>query len=173
MDSEFLTKKMSSIPRCKDAANYIHSRPVQGDASFTCVLEDGSRVFLRRMKTNTSTSSDQQDSSRIGGSLLSKSMKDLLKEAKDLQVANLAAKARKDDALIFQENYMEEEVDLGSQSTALADPSSHQVPTQVSYLNPNLAVTQLSGPLGGQVLAQRVLAATQSGEGEQLQSISE
>lgn len=101
---EVMIQKPSSIPRCKNSANYTHQRPVQGDSSLTCVLEDGSRVFLRRTKRSLPAHASDLSVSVSGGShLLSKSMKELKQEAKDLQVANLAAKARKEDALIFSE----------------------------------------------------------------------
>ena len=91
------------VPTCKDTTRFLHTRPEIGSnrsrQPLTCVLSDGSRVFLKRRADRLSSLGIKYGSTDASssGKLLSKTMIELLQEAKDMQVMSVAAKSRKVD----------------------------------------------------------------------------
>ena len=73
----------------------------------TCVLEDGSRVYLKRAVSRDIHNKEilnGRGETYTGGNLLSKSMDELLKEAQDLKIASLANLAQREDKLTRELN---------------------------------------------------------------------
>ena len=106
---EMITQ-MPSLLKDANSPKYLHTRPDTNCTNVTCILENGSRFFLRKRinyhgnrgyeninsengepKTITASQSKVE---RQHGNLLSKSMEQLLKEADSLRIRNLTNKEK-------------------------------------------------------------------------------
>ena len=105
-----------------EASSFLHSRPELNAHNRTCILDDGSRFFLRKRENflggrgkGTAHSAIRNDTRTIGN-LLSKSMAELLKESDLLKIKSIASKERqkneelaKERSQLFHENESEKE----------------------------------------------------------------
>jgi hypothetical protein len=103
---EMITQ-MPSLQKDPNASTFLHSRPDVCSKNVPCILENGSRFFLRKRTnclgnrghensegdTGSSTSTSKNKSGK-SENLLSKSMDELLKEADNLKIRNLTNKER-------------------------------------------------------------------------------
>ena len=103
---EMITQ-MPSLQRDPNAGTFLHSRPDVRSKNVPCILENGSRFFLRKRTnclgnrghensegdTGSSTATSKNKSGK-SENLLSKSMDELLKEADNLKIRNLTKKER-------------------------------------------------------------------------------
>ena len=92
-----------------EASSFLHSRPELSAHNRTCILDDGSRFFLRKRENflggRGSAHSAVRNDTRTIGNLLSKSMTDLLKEADLLKIKSIANKEREKSEEIAKEQY--------------------------------------------------------------------
>ena len=99
---EMITQ-MPSLQKDPNARTFLHSRPDVCSKNVPCILENGSRFFLRKRKSclgnrgheNSEGDTGSSTSMNISGksdNLLSKSMDELLKEADNLKIRNLTNK---------------------------------------------------------------------------------
>lgn len=105
---EMITQ-MPSLSKDASSPKYLHTRPDASCTNVTCILENGSRFFLRKRinchgyrgyenidiendKSKTITVSNKVE--KDCGNLLSKSMEQLLKEADSLRIRNLTNKEK-------------------------------------------------------------------------------
>ena len=95
--SEMITQ-LPLLQKDETASNYLHTRPEINTPHRTCILENGSRFFLKRrvnlLGSRGSENSVEKYDSRMPGNLLSKSMSELLKEADNLKIKSIANKER-------------------------------------------------------------------------------
>ena len=99
LSSEFVSKE-PLFWRDVGSASIVHSRPEMNKPHVTCVLASGARVFLHR-RSHRATSHTRMPA----GSLLSKSIVELLKEAKAIEVHVLAQKQQIEADLREKELY--------------------------------------------------------------------
>jgi hypothetical protein len=95
--SEMITQ-LPLFRRDETSSNYLHTRPEINAPQRTCILENGSRFFLKRrvnyLGNRGSENTVEKYDTRMSGNLLSKSMSDLLKEADNLKIKSIANKER-------------------------------------------------------------------------------
>jgi hypothetical protein len=95
--SEMITQ-LPLFRKDETASNYLHTRPEMNTPHRTCILENGSRFFLKCranfLGNRGSENTVEKYDTRMSGNLLSKSMSDLLKEADNLKIKSLANKER-------------------------------------------------------------------------------
>ena len=89
------------IKKIKNSNEFLHNRPEINQNCSTCVLENGTRFFLRKRKNIYGGRGDVNvnnlkksnvDSRSKDGNLLSKSMVELLRESENINIQNLTRK---------------------------------------------------------------------------------
>ena len=105
---EMITQ-MPSLLKDASSPKYLHTRPDTSCANITCILENGSRFFLRKRTNcqgnrgyeNINVENDKSKTVKVSnkvekqyGNLLSKSMEQLLEEADSLRIRNLTNKEK-------------------------------------------------------------------------------
>ena len=84
--TEMITK-LPLITKDNSSCKYLHNRPELNEKNRTCILDDGSRFFLKRRNTK-----QNKIESKLIGNLLSKSMTELIKEADNTKIKILTNK---------------------------------------------------------------------------------
>lgn len=91
---EFVTKsEMIRMSHNEDFKALLHTRPVIGEPHVTCVLGNGSLVYLHRRKKPLPSMNFSK--SELNGNLLAKPFTELIQEAERMQIVNHAAASQR------------------------------------------------------------------------------